>query len=1314
MSERFDEEGFVAGSFDPIKIYDAPMVALSQIFDGEASWRSLKDTFLDPSALSPAERDSFIGRIKQSTGNNPLTNSVIDVATNPFVWLLFVTSPAAANALKKGGKVFSGLAKKHGEGGEYFRFVTGQYSPLKMLGLLNAHQLGAGTPLNPLLHSIQSRFSELANKDTLSRKPFLDGVLDTISKKFGVEVTSLDPDRAAAAKAVVGGETVTLKDYLKKANVYSHMHMAGMNKDMLKSSAELAENFKLKMSLGSKNYSAPVPTKTKARIDDLQNKIWNIRNQVMKIIKEEGRDPVALTAILKHRINQRNRIVKAVFKKEGIDVGDIGIRDSPRIQTTPILPDKFAFEEGGPLRVHSVQKEVQAIDGENVSGKWLEREGFMPLLDFSKSMQKSRYVELFADENAWAETGKIVYDENKILRIFHSLSTNPNSKSAVEISNVLDKELAGHVGPNAFNKIIDMITPDEKGRVKMSISQFKDLLVSVRSTSDDMDNYMSRNVWTYVEPPTEVMGGPRKYRTDSIRVSAKDRNPSVSGRVQERIIETPYIDTDDLSILWDDYEKLGLAKSDKANNLKNQLIRSRKFELNAGSAEGGRVQVMNLDYETSFNRYLNSTRNDLVLHIDDAWQDRHLMSAREQPEWAQMIKSGRPGTRRVKARRALEAEGSMGRTRYDHLKFITDSMATTDDIAGRRGGEYTRDFVMDTLIERMRGAKPMKDMISEHATMSAVKAAATLANSKAFKKIESMGGYGARFVQKLREYGDMNLTDTRGQEAGRGLTKLFYLSHLGFNLSSVALNLMQPLLYAANWTDPGVLIKAYSNAFRQYFGYIADRRKLPLNADKALVDELRGKHFRLSNVSREGGKFGDDLLDIRATDFELYDSQAFAGSETRGRTGLSWWATDAPMKMFTHSELFNRIVTGEAILEQSKKAGRLSGLNYDTASKTYRVVGGGKFSDIELMQNTKDMVQNTQFGSDLMNSPKLFQDSGWGVPWVRQFFTFPVRTITAWTDSAPMIDQGRRTWGALGFTTQGRYTAMAHDLMRMMGTSAIIYEVGKNAAGVDMSRGLAGQAMYESSTVAPFLLEEESNASYNLPLSPAFDVVVDSFRAITDDDKSLIGSLAPRFIPGGISFSRMLNVAPRIADQKGYLGGLQRESADWGAMNEQGQIPIYRADGSLLEYRSAAKTIMGAMGFGTYMFQNDKELNSFLVKNRQAVIDERRKYLDAVLANNMSKAAGVKANFEKRFKFPLTITKDQVDRAIQLREVPLKERMYQRLQPDFRPVVKPYLMERMETLKARNEEELDLSTAEKARVLPSTFETYDPYSAVTE
>ena len=1312
MSEKFDEEGFVAGSFDPVKIYDAPMVALSQMFDGEASFRSLRDTFMDPAALSPAERDSFTSRLKMSLGNNPLANSVLDVALNPFVWFMFVTSPAGGAALKSGGKLFTGLRSKvptaDNEGKEYFRFLTGRYSPvLGSLGLLNAHQYGAGTPLSSVLHSFATRFSELTRQDTLAMKPFMDDVLDNISKKFGTNVNSLNPEAAPAATATIDGEIVSLKEYLKKFNTYAYVNQSGMNKDLIRRSARIVENASVVVKTESgEKLLFDISPKQQDKLAEFQSKILGNKRDRIEAVRR-GDSPEEIAKFDNRQIFQAKQ--RAAYLKNEFDIADT-IDYKAGVSYTPTRSDKISYRGDGkaPLRVLSEEELVRAIDSENISGQWLQREGFMPMLDHSRSMMKGRYVDLFGKKDVFDKTGVLEYDDDKLTRIFTSLSSNSSARTAEEISNVLHKELQGFVGNEGYKKIVDALLPDSEGRVRLTKEQFKNILIGVRKSADDQDNFMSRNVWTYVDQGTDPLK-PNKNRTDSVRVNRKDRVAHLSGRVNERNIFDPNIDSDDLSILLKDYERKGINSA----SLQARVDKARRYELEAPkSAEGGRTQVMNLDWDTSFHRYLKQTRNDVALHIDNAAQDRFILRAKTDDQFKQMLKEGKPGSKRRKER---EVFSSSGRSRYDYLRAVTDTIAGADDEISKFGGERAREYIMGNLVERMRGAMPMRDMVSENITLQSLDMAKRMANSEAFKKIEKMGGLPEKFVKKLRDYGDMSLSDAGGSSLGRGITKAFYVSHLGLNLPSAMLNLMQPLMYAATWMDPDVMIKAYGRGIKQYFGYIQERLKLPLHADPLQVDQLRAKHFRLSNIATEDRPLGLDLLDIRATDYELMDSHAFSAASSMRKSGkLDFWASEMPMKLFTHTEVFNRVVTGEAMLGQMQKAKRIGDLASSGIGAPYRVVGGKKFADIEVAENVKEMVQNTQFGSDLINSPDIFQRTGFGIPWVRQFFTFPLRTLTAWTDTAPMVNQGRRTWGLTGFETQSRFGAMAHDFMRMMGTGAVVYELGKNAAGVDVSRGLPTQTLYESTIVGPLVLEPDSDVAYNLPLSPAFDVIRDAAQAITQDDVSLLGSMAPRFIPGGIAVSRALNSAPRIFEPKGFAGGLQRESADWTAMNEQGQVPIYRADGSLLEYRSAAKTVLGALGLNTYMFKTDQELNAFLVKNRQGVIDERRKYMDAVLSNNMERASKVKANFEKRFKFPLSVSKEQVDRALQLREIPLKERMYQRISKDFRPVVRPYLEERLDTLKARTPEELDLSAKEKMRVLPSTFETYDPYSAVTE
>jgi len=1308
MAESFDDEGFVAGKFDAIKVYDAPMVALSQLFEGEASFRSLRDTFMDPASLSPAERDSFTSRLKDSLGNNPIANGFIDVALNPFVWLMFATTPAAGQALKSGAKTFSGLAKKakDSQGADYFKFVTGKYSVLSTLGLLNAHQLGAGTPLSSILHSASSRFSELTRQDTLNIQPMVSEALDNISKKFGTSVRSLNPDDAPVATATINGEAISLKEYLKKFNVYAHIHMSGMNKTLDRTEAIISDTARVHLHArgGTTFKSFDITPSQSAKLAKFQNSAMRFR-ELVDFARKEGRDDSRLIIAHNKILNDRFKYLKKNFP----DMGDEFENDlTARVYAGR---DKLEyFDDEAPLSVFTTTKRYDAIDPENFSGDWLQREGFMPLLGQSRTMMKGRYVDLFGNKEVFEKTGKIEYDDNKLLRIFRALSDDKGSKTAEEISNVLHKELQGYVGGDGYKKIIQAMTPDKQGRTKMSLQQFKDVLRVVRESGDDTDNFMSRNVWSYVERGAD--GNPVKMRTDSVRVHSNDRAANLSGRVQERNSTDPIIDSDDLKILKNEYDSVGSVST----RLDDAYKKSVHWEMNSpAKSKMNRSQVMNLDYGTSFNRYLKQTRNDVVLHVDDAYSDTFIrrLSETDDASYKQILKNIDP--RRTKDTEILGGM-DLGASRYRLLQLTSDVMASNPDSVGRFGGENARNYVMNTLVNRMRGEMPLRDMISEHVTLNAVRLAGAMSKSKAFQSIKKMGGIPAKFVQTLENYGDLKLSEAQGGKLGRLLTETFYASHLGVNLGSAMLNLMQPLMYAASWMDPDVMIKAYGQAFKQYFGYLRERVKMPLRADPLLVDDLRAKFFRLSNVGTKERPLGMDLLDIRATDFELMDSQAFAAESAlkkSGKASFEFWRTEAPLKLFTHSEIFNRTVTGEAMLGQMIKNKKLSGLNYKNG--VYQVGGDAKgFADVEVVENVREMVQNTQFGSDLINSPELFQKTGFGIPWVRQFFTFPVRTLTAWTDTAPMVNQGRRTWGLTGFETQGRFSAMMHDMTRMMGTGAIAYEMGKNVAGIDLSRGLAGQTLYESTIVGPLFVEPDSDAAYNLPLSPAFSTIRDASQALMEDDVSLIGSLAPRFIPGGIAFSRLLNIAPRISEPRGWTGGLQRESADWGQIQPGGQVPIYRADGSLLEYRSAAKTVLGGLGFNSYMFQNDKALNGFLVKNRQEIIGERRKYVDAMLANNPAKAQQIKTAFEKRFKFPLSVTKAQVDSAIQLREVPLKERMYTRMQPQFRPVVRPYLEERIETLKSRTPEELDLSTSKKARLLPSTFDAFDPYSAVTE
>ena len=1292
---EYDEEGMIGKDFDQIRVYDAPMVALTQMFSNQSSWKSIKDTFLNPDKLSPAERDSFTGRLKRSLGDNPLTNSVIDVALNPFVWFLFLTTPAGSQALKSGGKVFTGLGKKaiDSEGAEFIKYAIGRYSPLQTIGLLNAHQIGAGTPLTSVLSSITSRANQLTKIDTQTIQPVVTEQLAAISRKFGVAVESFDPNRAPHAMALIQGQEMTLKEYLHKFNAYADIQMRGLHKDVVRKVGTIAPPRTVEIRVGSKKHYISVNPEDGTKIDDLIHNKDTISLDITNAIKE-GKDPQGLIRVLEKYEKTEKSILQDLMAKSNIDAGDL----TPELVKVSRVSGKSKLDRTAtgddPLELFTKSETVEALDPSNISGQWIDREGFRSLLDASREQMNRRYVDMFGDVKKYAETGVLEFDRNKIKRIFSSLSKSQNS---VEFSDILSRELVGYIDPNDFEIILKGIKDN-----KLSEDKLTDLLIGLRGL-DDLDNYMPRNVYTMATNSPGAGVSKRSMDSAVLPRNIKRDASRMSGRVYERNLKDPVIDSDDLMVLSDDYERL-VGDQLARQKLRDKVNNARRFEESVPlTAENGRAMVMNLDFWNSYQKYLKSTRNDLVLHIDEI--DDQIRNAFKGDLGRSIGQYVRAGASKTDPDR-VSLKGFSNR--YEAIEYITRGLRNVDDMGLRaeKGAAKGADYVHDILIERIRGNLPLNDAISQYATLQAKEMSGRMANSSFMKAVERSNETAGKFVKNLRKFATDDLTESGASAAGRGLTQLFYASHLGLNLGSAALNLMQPLLYTASWIDPKSLAGAYGRAIKQYYGYIQERIPMGIRPDPLQVEALRKKHFRLSSIATKDRPDGVDLLDILQTDFELIDQQAFAAASGQKKMGgASFWATEMPLKLFSHTELFNRLVTGEAIVGQSIKAGRLKGIG-DYSRGVHRAIASSDEDIINFTENVNQTVQNTQFGSNLINSPQAFQDSFLGISWVRQFFTFPVRTLTAWTDTAPMINQGRRTWGLTGFETQGRASAMMHDLMRMMGTSAVVYEVGKNALDIDLSRGLAGQTLYESTIIGPALIEDQRNLAYNLPMSPAVDIFFDATNALTDEDKSILGTLAPRFIPGGIAMSRFFKSLPALPlTGKGQpFRGIQQQSADWTAMNEQGQIPIYRQDGSLLEYRSAARTVLGGLGFDSYMFKEDQALNKFLISNRQEIINERRKYMDAVLNNDMGKASKVKANFEKRFKFPLSVSKAQVDSAIQMREVPLKERMYNRITPDFRAKVRPYLIDRLDTLKSRSAEELDLSTAQKARVLPSTFD----------
>lgn len=121
-------------------VYDTPEVLASMLVDGEFTARGASNAMFDPTRLSVAERDDIRSRLKAKVGHTGVGAAVVDAATDPFVWLFLLTSPAVtamplAQAWNKVGPRISPYLK------------SGEAGLAKGLSLLTHGQVLRGSPV---------------------------------------------------------------------------------------------------------------------------------------------------------------------------------------------------------------------------------------------------------------------------------------------------------------------------------------------------------------------------------------------------------------------------------------------------------------------------------------------------------------------------------------------------------------------------------------------------------------------------------------------------------------------------------------------------------------------------------------------------------------------------------------------------------------------------------------------------------------------------------------------------------------------------------------------------------------------------------------------------------------------------------------------------------------------------------------------------------------------------------------------------------------------------------------------------------------
>lgn len=1316
--KQTDDNGFP--DFEPVRFYDAPATLLTQLFDGESSFGTAVRTMISSESLSPTERDSYATRLKKSHGGNALTNTFIDIATNPLTWLLLMTSPVGAKEfMATGGKLFRGRAEmkagsRHGVWEKSMGKITDLLRPLHLTSLMG--QSETMVP-NYIVQGMTSRV-----------KYMRDDMLKTVGTERGTYFKKLrdlhgiedfDPSRA---------KTPDQEALLRKANVIFHMDLSGNLKPRTITFRDAEFTRAGKFHPVDKTGIADTSTVVPHLLDESQYQMLEKLRQAdqLQTIQIGGKNYQLNGAVLEAKdvpsLNKIREIFPSSVRK-----------DIKYVTTKNRMSDSFS---------------VDGFD-EAAAHEWLKQNG---ILDEYKaySTATKKYLSdakhrLFGKLGPQGQVLSVFeMDPAKVLRIYQRAQRGRSASNNLQHTELEAWVLDSLMGVDTIDRMVPAYIRKAIRTGDKSVPIEDVYAVLKENLSDHLSgSYLPRNTHKLIRPgqngvPYEI----NPTHTDALaRGMTRDKSATdVSASLFPRTTEVMGYDPKDLqtihSILSDvkgdpfanaamvtmpvPGKTTGSIKTQKAT-----LFKTIKQAQRSIATAKSQVRVSAMDGELAMRKYANDVTTSIVMHTIEAPRsikqaliesmkfpgselDNSQVAAGKttstsqrrfeylgvDPQHMQFMNTRRdsgqytapgllsenPYARGLKEQ-IVESEKEIARLNADLLanpqskrikkQILTEtrkkngfesdldfigSQETRPDVAlmhdldnthltyadaidvmmGRENVE-TKEYFKNGIIPHMFGGAKPTQMFGLTQAQNARSLARKFASSDAGKWIESNGGYlGKNVVQNARVYGNLSGYEMDAARAQGGMAGYLYATHLGFNGVSAIWNLMQPLQWASTWMGGRDIMYGYGQAFKQIGSYLKERIPLGLRIDPTTQMELWNKHVPMSNYK------GRDLIGSDLETLSNEDAYSFLRPPTGKSSMLHYALVEAPLKMFQLAERVNRITVAEGSMNWVRRMQKETGIRY------------AENQEIDFAQTMQSMVN---FSSNPATQIRAFQEGGWlSNPFVKMFMQYPLRSISNIMASS-QIGGGTREFGFQKFGGKGiDIPAVPADLMRLLGIGAVTYEIGKNMLGVDTSSGLAGAAVTQ-------LPQQFLSGKY--PVPPVVDIPMQFFHGLATGDKDELRQSIYRVLPFGIQLQKTVGALPAIPGG-GRFGLLQSQYADWANPNSQGQIPIYKDDGTLQSFNSPLSLVLKGLGADFKKLNTPQEATKFLLANRAEMTGLRRQYKDAVLGNNMSAATQIEVEYRKRYGVPMTVKPGDWNAAIKIREVTLPERLLETLPSNAR------------------------------------------------
>jgi hypothetical protein len=849
--------------------------------------------------------------------------------------------------------------------------------------------------------------------------------------------------------------------------------------------------------------------------------------------------------------------------------------------------------ERGTVKLKTRDVQVGALvkaDMDEVVGKL----GLTELRDAYRKALSDRRMMLFGDEAASAAAGKFVADEQKLLRITQGIQFGTKKGTALQ-----------GTAEGVMKMIMDPDTANLLVQGRLDAAEVKSVLKEVIEGQPTF--FLPRNLRESVgEAGIDKLMQARRARALTAAGSTRTRTRAVGD--------------------WDprDMERVFQRYGATDYGLKKLVGQERKIQ--AMVDRGLEPTVLRMNSQESLARYFRDTGVTNGLYVTTV-EDSPLLLQRMND------------ARQLASKEKLDfLEKEIGKSPFQGPKRSLAQLFQEEHFL------LEDRFAKESLEVMLRGAlgiQKVEHVATHMALVKAKQGLRTVLDSGVGKAMQGAGSWGRGLYKRLDDVANAELTLGEGKGLAGQLARYFYVTHLGLNLGSVTMNLMQPLLYASVYGGVGNVLKAYGSAFKELGGYMKERTgKFGF---RALTDQehqqLVSKHFKFANAE------GENLVQIGRDTFSTLDSISYKSEALAGVSRRESYFFDYPMKLFEKAEWINRNVAAHSV----ENAYRAAGIDVARGSSGY----------YRMLSDVGEMVSATQFGGSTLNTPMAFQGTGpfgrlANNPLFRQFLSFPLRSATTiMYDSPRLADRGLGGIGA--------------DFVRGMGISAVLYEFGKNTFGADLSPGLFGASLTQIAGGDRFF----QDGNEWIPIPPVVDIPMNLVRGALDPgQRDLLQNNLPRLVPGGIAASRAMGMLPNLMEGPlfGLPGALQKTYIDPKQRTEDGKIAVFKGDGTLVDYQSPGLIFAKALGVDMGKFREAADFDGFLLKNREQIVDYRRRAISALLGNEIGKMQGIRAEFKRRFGMDLTISKDQLDEAIKNRTISRTERILDRMPPDQRPM----------------------------------------------